>query len=75
MNTAVKIISHQRVIGHESVINKEENLVLPFPELKILFLLLIVLFSALTLIYIKDLNRQLFVGLQNDSLVITITNS
>jgi len=66
MNTAVKIMSQQRVLVPENVGSKEENLVLRLPEVKSLLLLLTVLFSAILLVYIKDLNRQLFVNLQSE---------
>lgn len=65
MNTAVRIIPHQRTLAQENTVTREENLVLLFPELRILLLLIIFLISAISLVYIKDLNRRLFVDLQN----------
>lgn len=61
MNTAV------RVLTQGNVISKAENysLVLPLPKRNVLLLLSAILISALALIYIKDLNRCLFIDYQD----------
>ena len=65
MNASVKMMIQNRMLTQDSVIDNEENLILFLPELKILFLIIIVFISGLSLVYIKDLNRQLFIKNQN----------
>jgi len=53
----------ERTATYGSVVSskvKREELVFALPNIPVLTLVLIVLFSALMLVYIKDLNRQLF---------------
>lgn len=57
MNAMIKSTTYGSVV--ESKI-KKETLVFALPDLPILTLVLVVLFSALALVYVKDLNRQLF---------------
>ncbi len=64
MNTAVKIIGQTRITAQDIAGDKDENLILFLPELRVLFLLVIVFLSALGLVYIKDVNRQLFMQTQ-----------
>jgi cell division protein FtsL len=64
VNTAVKIIGQTRITAQDIAGDKDENLILFLPELRVLFLLVIVFLSALGLVYIKDVNRQLFMQTQ-----------
>lgn len=57
MNTMIRSTTYGSVV--ESQV-KKETLVFSLPDIPILTLVLIILFSALTLVYVKDLNRQLF---------------
>lgn len=61
MNTAVKYMMQSGALTQDKVVSKEENLVLFLPELRILFLIIIVFISGLGLVYIKDLNRHLYI--------------
>lgn len=58
MNAATRVITHDELVG------KREPLVIDFSESRVLMLLFIVLMSALALIYVKDLNRRLFIDVQ-----------
>jgi cell division protein FtsL len=58
MNAAVKVLSPGSTLGRSSAVSWK------LPELKVLVLVFFVLVSALGLVYIKDLNRRLFISLQ-----------
>lgn len=45
----------------DNVLVGQSSIVLPLPEIRILLLFLGILLSALFLIYVKDLNRRLFI--------------
>lgn len=53
-----------RVIAHGEVIARHEPIEIHVSESKILLMLFVVLISALAFIYVKDLNRQLFIDYQ-----------
>lgn len=57
MNAIERTATYGSVVGSKV---KKEELVFALPDVPILTLVLILLFSALVLIYVKDLNRQLF---------------
>lgn len=69
MNATIKTATYSNVTTYSSVATygsvvgskvKKEELVFALPDISILTLVLILLFSALVLVYVKDLNRQLF---------------
>lgn len=55
-----------RVIAHGEVIARHEPVEIHVSESKILIMLLVVLLSALAFIYVKDLNRRLFIDYQQE---------
>jgi len=57
-----------RVVAQEAIYVPSQLLVFRLPELRILVLLFLVLLTAVTLIYLKDLNRRLFIDYQSKSL-------
>lgn len=57
MNAIERTASYGSVVGSKV---KKEEMVFALPDVSVITLVLIVLFSALILVYIKDLNRQLF---------------
>ena len=59
MNTAVRVVSTNTNIFSRPIF------VLPTLEVRVLALLFGVLFSALALIYVKDLGRRLFIDYQD----------
>jgi cell division protein FtsL len=77
MNASAKSLVHGRslvsdrlVLARDAVgVVGEEQVALWLPELRVIILLVMVLISALSLIYIKDLNRRLFVDFQNSQAV------
>lgn len=64
MNYTAKAISEPRVLRAGNVAVASENLKLSLPRSPILVLLFITLLSAIALLYVKDLNRRLFVDYQ-----------
>jgi cell division protein FtsL len=63
MNTATRLYTN-KVLLPESHLTAEQTIVFPVPNLHVLVLLFVVLLSAITLIYVKDLNRRLFIESQ-----------
>lgn len=57
MNAIERTATYGSVVGSKV---KKKELVFTLPDVSVITLVLIVLFSALLLVYIKDLNRQLF---------------
>ena len=53
-----------RPLAAGSLVSKATPFIVPLPEKRIVILLLSILFSALALLYIKDLNRRLFIHQQ-----------
>ena len=60
MNTAVRVLTQDRVSTQGHVVATQETLVFPVPRLSVVALVLVVLFSAIGVVYIKDYNRRLF---------------
>lgn len=60
MNAATKVITHGTVIVREPL-----PLVVRLPESRLFVFLFIILLSGLALIYVKDLNRRLFMDYQH----------
>jgi len=54
-------IARENAYGNAAISQvKGEELVFTLPSISVLTLILVLLFSALVLVYVKDLNRQLF---------------
>jgi len=64
MNTAARVLAPGRALTQGHVIAEQETLVFPVPKLSILVLVMVVLLSAISVVYIKDYNRRLFVDYQ-----------
>jgi len=64
MNTATRVLAQDRVLTHGRVVAEQETLVFPAPKLSFMILALMVLLSAIGIIYIKDYNRRLFADYQ-----------
>jgi cell division protein FtsL len=60
MNAATRVVVHGEDFG------RSEPLVVRLPESRVIFLLVVVLLSALAFIYVKDLNRRLFIEYQQE---------
>jgi cell division protein FtsL len=60
MNTAIRVLTQENF-----VLSKTETKSSALPKRSVLLLLLAVLASAITLIYVKDLNRCLFIDYQD----------
>jgi cell division protein FtsL len=64
MNIAVK------VLNQSNVLSRALPFVIPTPQRKVVVVVFAILFSALSLVYVKDLNRRLFIdsqGLQQNA--------
>lgn len=66
-SSAVKALNYnkQRQYATATAAAAQETLILPLPKMSFVALLLVVLLSALSVVYIKDYNRCLFVEYQN----------
>lgn len=64
MNTAVRVLTQDRVLTQGHAVTAQETLVFPAPRLSFVALVLVVLLSAIGVVYIKDYNRRLFVDYQ-----------
>lgn len=62
MNTAVRVLTSGNAIN---AVSRAPSLSLPTPDLRIFALLLVILFTALSFIYVKDLGRRLFIDDQD----------
>lgn len=62
MNIAVP--TSTRVFTQGNLAGRTSPFVLPFPEFRILFVFALIVLCALTLLYVKDLNRRLFIDYQ-----------
>lgn len=64
--TNSKVLASSQILSRSDVFTnvREETLVLPAPKFYILVLMLVTILSALCLVYVKDLNRRLFVDYQ-----------
>jgi len=60
MSVMVRSATYGNVVGSKVKADKEE-LVFTLPDLPVLILVLVVLFSSLFLVYLKDFNRRLLV--------------
>ena len=66
MNASTKVLVSSQFLSRSDTFANvhEETLVLPAPRFYMLVLILAVILSALSLAYVKDLNRRLFVDYQ-----------
>jgi cell division protein FtsL len=65
-DSATKVLTASQFLSHNDVFAevREETLVVPAPKFYLLVLMLAVALSALSLVYVKDLNRRMFVEYQ-----------
>ena len=64
MNTDVKALNHGSVNALPRALFRPISFDLVLPESRVMLLLLVILLSLLGIIYIKDLNRRLFIDYQ-----------
>lgn len=63
MNIAINTLT-TRNVAQNCLISKAVPFVLPLPEIRVLIMLIAIVISALGCVYIKDLNRRLFINYQ-----------
>jgi cell division protein FtsL len=59
------------VLTNVAVIGQQEDIIFPMPNLCVMFGLFLCLLSAISLLYVKDLNRRLFIDYQRTQKVST----
>lgn len=64
-NTRVYVgVANVGVLPKTKVVNHAETLIFPVPSVHLLIVLVLALLSAISLLYVKDLNRRLFIDYQ-----------